>query len=493
MAEAILSIREEFYRAVEERITPAKDLYFGEDGIVKFVRDILCVENIAPYQEEILRAFVRERRIAVRGPHGLGKTALASWCIFWLMIVFETDVKVVTTASAWRQLEKYLWPEIHKWSRRAKWRRLGLDIRSGKELLALSFKLDGKEAFAVASDQPELIEGAHASVMGYIFDESKAIPDATFDAAEGALSQEGIEGKEVFVLAISTPGEKSGRFYDIHSRKQGFQDWWVRHVKIEEAIEAKQISETWVENRKLQWGEQSPVYQTRVLGEFADSGDENVISLSWVEAAIERWYDLGGRGTGKPSYGLDVARFGEDKTVLSKFVGNVLEWCKPFYKQDTMKTVGHVTMEIDHDTLVGVDTVGLGAGVHDRLVEMGYKSRSVNAGQATDVTDISGQNHFVDTRSAIWWMLRDRLNPDNAKFGDLLALPPEDKLIGDLCLPLWFPTSSGKIKVESKREIRDRLGKSAGTSGRSTDYADSVGIALWVAAVKNKKGGGNLR
>src|SRR5258708_17486515 len=145
--------------------------YRTADGIVTFVRDILRVDgqagepnSIAPYQEEILRALVERRRAAVRAPHGAGKSTLAAWIILWVITVFEVDVKAVTTAGAWRQLKEFLWPDVRKWATRADWSKLGIDVRRGKELLDLSLTIGERKAFAAASDNPELIEGAHASV-----------------------------------------------------------------------------------------------------------------------------------------------------------------------------------------------------------------------------------------------------------------------------------------------------------------------------------------
>jgi hypothetical protein len=205
-------IKAEWSDRVSESLRPKTDRYLDEDGIILFVVEVLGVSP-KPYQEDILRAFVRERRVAARGPHGLGKSAVASWCILWIIGVHSDDVKCVTTASAWRQLEKFLWPEVRKWALRADWSKLGIEVREGRELLSLSLRLGTREAFAAASDNPQLMEGAHGSVVAYVFDEAKAIPDDTWDAAEGAFSQDGLEGKVAYAIAISTPGaeEAMGR------------------------------------------------------------------------------------------------------------------------------------------------------------------------------------------------------------------------------------------------------------------------------------------
>ena len=97
------------------------------------------------------------------------------------------DWKIPTTASGWRQLVKFLWPEVHKWSRRINWQKIGRREFTKEELLGRNLKLNYGEAFALASNRPELIEGAHADSIMYVFDESKIIPDGTWDSAEGAL------------------------------------------------------------------------------------------------------------------------------------------------------------------------------------------------------------------------------------------------------------------------------------------------------------------
>lgn len=442
--------------------------YQSADGIVRFACDILGV-NPAPYQEEILRHFVTDRRVAVRGPHGLGKTAMASWCVLWMITVFQTDVKVVTTASVWRQLTKYLWPEIRKWAAHAKWHELGMEVRHNKELLTQSLKIGDKEAFPVASNDPALIEGAHASVVSYIFDEAKSIPDVFFDAAEGAFSI-----GEAYVLMISTPGNAQGRFYDIHARKVGFEDWWVRHVTDEEAIAAGRMNPQWREQRRRQWGAKSPMYKTRVEGEFAANADEVLIPLAWVEASHERWRERRGKGDGVTSYGLDVARYGDDKTVIARLRGHVLEELRVFEKQSTMQTVGHmqVAARRNKQARIGVDVIGMGGGPVDRLRELGYQCvYSFNAAASTPLTDLSGEMLFVNLRSAFGWALREALDPEG---GIRMALPPHDDLTADLTTPKWGITSSGKLWVESKEDIRKRL-------GRSTDYMDATMIALYAA------------
>jgi hypothetical protein len=299
------------------------------DDPVGFARE--CIkwpvgQHLTEYQAEILDAVPKRKRVAVRSPHGSGKSATAAILTLWFSVTREqsgVDWKVATTAGAWRQLERYLWPEIIKWARRIDWAAAGCPPWNERtELLALNIKLRNGSAFAAASDNPALIEGVHADSVLYLLDESKSIVPETFDAAEGAFAGAGGDGGlEAYAFAASTPGEPSGRFYDIHARKPGLEDWWCRHVSVTESIAAGRVSQDWVDARRRQWGADSAAYANRVLGEFHSSDEDGVIPLEWVEAANVRWleWDEAGRPTvaGDRTVGVDVARFGGDKTVLA--------------------------------------------------------------------------------------------------------------------------------------------------------------------------------
>jgi hypothetical protein len=425
------------------------------------------------YQEEILGYVPREHRVSVRGPHGLGKSSLLAWFVHWFALTRDgKDWKCVTTASAWRQLKNYLWPEIHKWSRYILWDKVGRPRYTSDELLTLSLRLQTGEAFAVASDNPELIEGAHADHILYIFDESKAVLAATFDAAEGALASGGgdIEGVESYALAFSTPGDTAGRFYEIHNRSPGLEDWRTRHVRKEEVIAAGRISAQWAENRRRQWGEMSQVYQNRVEGEFFSDTEEVVIPLAYVEAANERWRDYmdAGKTAKFVSFGVDVGRGGDASTIAGFNADYVVPNIFEDSNKDTMTIAGQTSIRLRRsaDSVAVVDVIGVGAGVVDRLREQFAHERIVafNASEGTYLTDESGEIGFVDWRSAAWWRMRELLSPESEI---PIALPPDDELTGELVAPKWDVTSGGKIKVESKQDIRKRL-------GRSTNKADAV-------------------
>lgn len=434
-------------------------------------------EGPTQYQEDVLRKFDEgQRRQAVRGPHALGKTALASWVLLHFALTRDAAAinwKAVTTASVWRQLSLYLWPEIHIWAGRLNWEAVGRErFDSRTELLDLILKLRHGQAFAVASDRPESIEGAHASHLLYVFDEAKAIPPAIWDAAEGALA-----GGNCYALAISTPGEPQGRFYDIHVRKPGYADWRVKHVTKDEVIAGRPNSgfREWAEARQAEWPEASMMFQNRVLGEFASSEEEGMIPLSWIEAANERWLELESAGEWGDfiCVGVDVGR-GGDATVLALRYGEAIRELRRYVVADTMAVTGHVAGVLrGHGAHAVVDVIGIGAGVVDKLREDKQAVEAFNAGEATDWKDRSGELQFVNKRAAAWWNLRELLDPANKR---AVALPLDDLLTGDLTAPHYRQTSGGRCQVESKDEIRKRL-------GRSTDTGDAVVQAFWTEPV----------
>lgn len=441
-------------------------------------------KSLTSYQAEILGELPTRRRVAVRGPHGLGKSSLAAITVLWFATTRDAvgiDWKVITTASAWRHLSVYLWPEIHKWARLIRWDLLGrqpFDPRT--ELLTLNLKLRVGAATAVASNKSELIEGAHADSLLYLVDEAKIVPNGTWDAVEGAFAGGQASGlPEAFALAVSTPGAPAGRFYEIHKRARGLEDWWVRHVTLAEAVEAGRISPQWAAQRAAQWGETSALYANRVLGEFHASDEDAVIPLAWVEAAVERWHTWveAGRPTlpGRRVLGVDVARSGADSTVLAYRVGVCVQRLEPHHLDDTMRTTARVQAALGEGGTPIVDSAGVGGGVVDRLRELGIRVIAYTGAAKTTARDKTHEFGFVNVRSAAYWRCRELLDP---AFAAEIMLPPDDLLLADLTAPTWTVVSGvpPKIKVEPKDDLVERL-------GRSTDYGDAVVMSFWADRV----------
>lgn len=472
------------YRAFQERYWGRPDLFakecidWGEGG------------GPTDYQLEIFRSVYTHRRVSVRGARGLGKSTMLAIIILWFCLTRDgRDWKIGITASQWFQLSAYLWPEIHKWARKLRWEEIGCEPwRDGKQILNRTIKLATGATATSSPEKPGGIEGAHAEHIMFIFDESKNIQDGLFDSVEGSFSGAGGDtGREAFACAFSTPGEPVGRFAEIHHRKPGLENWWVRHVTLEETIRAGRVSREWARAMRDLWGEESPLYRNHVLGEFAVTAHNAVIPLSWVEAAMDRWRDLyeGADAPGHPGplsrIGVDVG--GEvDDTVYALRYGRALHRLI-VQKQPDQEVIAEEVMALMdeegvRDSCVAVvDAIGVGSAVH-KILRKRVKSVPFGAGEGTDMLDASGEFGFKNKRAALWWTMRELLDPSS---GEDVALPPDDRLKGELILPTWREVAGGRIEVEEKAQIKKR------NSGRSTDVADAALQAYWRSSSENRR------
>jgi hypothetical protein len=415
-------------------------------------------------------------KICIYGPHGLGKSVFDSLVILWCGSV-SPDCKIITTASVWTQLEQFLWPEIHKWYGRVDWKRVG--IKPNLLQMQCQFYPQSK-AFAVSpgSGKTENIEGGHAKRILYLFDEAKTIEAGFYVAAEGAFAS---PGDHIFIVN-STPGDTSGVFYSICSMQHGYDKWHVRHVSLRDAIRAGRISLEWAREKRKQWGISNPVYLNHVWGKFAKDSSDSVIPYSWVMAAVKRWHAWSERGAFRDGFiiiGADTAGQGVDKTVFAKRWKNVLGELESFPKSRPMELAGKLAIALGTKGLLNIDTsFGEGAGTADRLIELTdsaghrYLRRRVNCmnfGSKTERRDKTGLLKFKNLRAALWWCMRELLDPDS---GSDICLPDDELLIGDLTAPRKIPQSDGAILIESKIDIKERI-------GRSPDYGDACCMAFF--------------
>lgn len=457
-----------------------------EGGIVDFVSEIIGAKPKA-YQARILNAVQKYRRVAAKSLRGVGKTTTASWVLLWVMTCAPGEVKAITTASVFDQLSKYFWPEVRKWALRADWAQIGVTMRDKKELLQREIHLDAGQRLAFASSPGDsaTIEGAHAETVLVIFDESKLIPDSVFDSIEGVFST---EGTNAFAFAISTPGAPLGRFYEIHKGKAGLENWHIENVTLAEAVAEKQVDSKWAAAMKELWGANDPRYKNQVEGEFADSSDYGLIRLSWVEAAQRRWNEQKNwKREGPIVIGADPADTGKDKTAIAKFIGTYCE-SLTYYDEEVMKIVPRIARMVGPDTgnvHIGFDGLGVGAGAFQTLRAKKFKIHNLKASAKAvgrnnrPITDSTGINTFKNLRAAMWWALREALDPDSPAYREI-ALPPDSDLTSDLIAPEWSE-SMGVIRIEEKDKIREKLG------GRSTDGGDAIMMAWFVVSLESRR------
>jgi len=418
---------------------------YGGDP-VGFVVDVLGA-NPSSWQRQFLEAVARgERRITVRAGHGVGKSTACSWALIWHMVTRYPQKAVVTAPTA-AQLFDALFAELKAWINK-----LPPILRDSFEVFSdkVAFKAAPESSFISArtssAERPEALAGVHSEHVLLVVDEASAVPEAVFEAAAGSMS-----GHSATTILISNPTRNSGLFYKTHH--QLASDWFRLHVSC---IGNPLVTEDFVRQIAATYGEDSNAYRIRVLGEFAIADDDTLIAAELVDAAIDRDVTV---GDDEPMiYGLDVARFGTDRTALCKRRGPVVEEIRSWGGLDLMQTVGMVVNEakLDRPVEICVDTIGLGSGVADRLREQGFNVKDVNVAESSAMNPNANK-----LRDELWLAAKDWLATRAVK------LPKDELLRMELVAPRYNFTSSGKLVVESKDSMRKR-------GQRSPDLADAL-------------------
>jgi phage terminase large subunit len=236
--------------------------------------------------------------------------------------------------------------------------------------------------------------------------------------------------------------------------------WWTRRWSC---IESPLVSEEFIDEMRLRYGEESNAFRIRVLGEFPLADDDTIIPLHLAEAAVNR--DIIVTDTA-PIWGLDVARFGTDKTALAKRIGNVVTEVDRWQGLDLMQTVGRVKAQYDglptsiRPSEILVDSIGMGGGVVDRLRELGLPVRGVNVSEAPSMGGT-----YQNLRTELIFKLRGWLEERGSK------LPKDEQLVAELTSIRYSFSSSGKMKAEGKDDMRRR-------GLHSPDLADAVCLTM---------------
>jgi len=304
------------------------------------------------------------------------------------------------------------------------------------------------------AEQPEALAGVHSENVLLIADEASGVPNAVFEAASGSMS-----GHSATTVLTGNPTRNTGFFYDTHNRLR--EDWYTMHVSC---VDSPRVSEDFVEDMKKRYGEDSPAYHVRVLGNFPPSEEDTVIPVSLIEHAMNNEIRL---SDDTPAiWGLDVARQGNDSSVLCKRQGPVIHPLTVWRNLDLMQLTGAVKAEYDalppskRPVEIIVDSNGFGAGVLDRLRELDLPARGLNVSERS-----SQKETYINLRAELWFKAKQWLEGMDVK------LPKDDALYADLAAPRYHFTSSGKMQVESKEAMKKR-------GVNSPDRADAVCLSL---------------
>jgi len=402
-----VSSDDELYSALVAKC--AVDRYF-------FVTEILGVEKVEDWQRETMAALdAGETRISIRSGNGVGKTALCAWLSVHYLL-FRDDVKIPVTAPSSSQLKDGLIPETKRWiSRLPDFLRVQIEMTEdrirrtpGGDNNFISFR-------TARADSPEALAGIHASHVMAIVDEASGVPDIVFEFAEGTMSSAG----SIFILIGN--------------------------------------------NIALTYGTGSNTYRYKVLGEFPESVADTVIPKELIDGAYGR--DVEPLRGGVRIWGVDPGR-GGDPTGFCVRNENTVEELVEWYDADLMRVTGRVkekwdrTAERERPEAIYVDSIGLGAGVADRLRELGLPAVDVNVAESPSMKD-----RFTRLRAELWYAVRDWLEQRNVAFPKDLALA--EKLMAELAEPQATFTSTGKADVESKSAMKQR-------GVRSPNLADAL-------------------
>jgi hypothetical protein len=425
------------------------------------------------WQREILRDIAKHIRVnegkvnmdtlreAVSSGRGIGKSALVSWLILW-MLTTRIGSTVIVSANSEAQLRSVTWGELTKWQAMiinshwweisatkivpAQWltELVERDLKKGTRYWAAEGKLWSEE-------NPDAYAGVHNhDGMMLIFDEASGIADAIWAVGAGFFTENILDR---YWFAFSNPRRNSGYFFETFNSKRDF--WQTRQIDAR-TVEGtdKQVYEQII----AEYGEDSIQARVEVYGDFPSAGEDQFISPMIVEDAFKRpkYKDE----TAPIVIGVDPARGGLDSTVIVVRRGRDIVAIKRYKGEDTMSIVGRVIDAIDEykPTLTVIDEGGLGYGILDRLNEQRYKVRGVNFGWKAKNPVMWGNK-----RAEMWGAMREWLKT---------ASIPQDKMLkDDLVGPMKKPNSAGTIFLEGKKEMKSR-------GLASPDAADALAVTF---------------
>lgn len=446
------------------------DLTHDPCGFVEYA----YAESPRPWQRNILK-YIGEQlrdpktrhnpiRVAVASGHGIGKSALVSMIIDWSMSTCE-DTKVIVTANTGTQLATKTVPEIHKWFSRsinAHWWELkatSITIRDAEHA-----KLWRMDAIPWSAHNTEAFAGAHneGKRIIVIFDEASAIEAPVWEVAEGALTD---ENTEIIWLAFGNPTQNTGRFRECFGKFKHRWHTFQIDSRTVEGTNKEQIAK-WIAD----YGEDSDFVRVRVRGEFPRAGSSQFIDADSV-AAARKYKAEGFEGLPK-IIGVDVARFGDDQTVMFLRQGRKSTLLGAWRGKDVAEVTAQVIHFIEEHKPDGVvvDSDGIGAPVYDNLKFRGYHQRLFDFHGGHPAHD---PNAYFNQRAEVWGRMRDWL-----KGG--AEIPDNSDIEMDLTGPEYGFSPRNQLQLEKKDDMKAR-------GVNSPDFGDALAMTFAVTITPKVK------
>ncbi len=463
------------HSAVEQLRAANRARRLSRDG-AEWVSDRLG-EFLWSMQIEALNSIRDNRFTAIKACHGPGKSRIASRAAAWWMETHPPgSARVVTTAPTGDQVKAILWSEINNAAATAEARGAPFrgrvnetEWKTGKQLVAFGRK---------PSDyNPHAFQGIHARYVLVILDEACGIIKHFWTAARAITT-----GEHCRILAIGNPDDPNSEFARVCSSDK----WNVIKISafdtpnftgepVPDELREVLVGPSYVEDMRTEYGEDSPIYVAKVLGEFPTDSDDGVVRYSSLKACsapepIPRTDDE----LLPVELGVDLGA-GGDETVIRERRGMAVGRKWTTRSKDAMHVVGMIVDAVRETgaSAVKVDVIGIGWGVVGRLNELVAEGKLTCSVTGVNVSETSDKpERYARLRSQIWWEVGRKLTEDRGIDFSRLEEQDRDKLFTQLSAPKYTHDSSGRIVVEPKPDTKKRL-------GRSPDDADSLLLAFY--------------
>lgn len=281
---------------------------------------------------------------------------------------------------------------------------------------------------------------------------NSSIPSAVFNSIDTTLT-----GRNNFMLMLFNPTRTSGYAFDTHFHSELSKHFIKLHWSTEDS---SLVTKEYIEVLCNRYGgRDSNQFRVSVLGIPPTSDDNSLIPFIWVQDAKDRYI----KKEGKAVIGVDIARSGGDSTVVCVRYGGYVEGFYKIVKIDTFDVVNEVmkiAKEKDAECIC-IDSTTVGAGIYDTIRRIFPKTYGVEFGRAS--RDIK----FRNLRAELFYRVRGMFEKG------MICLPDDENITVQLST-IRFTDENGKITIELKDKIRQRLG------GSSPDYADSLAISMYV-------------
>lgn len=434
----------------------AEAILYYADHPVEFTEDVIRARP-DPEQAKILRSVAANPMTTVRSGHGVGKSAVEAWAVIWFICTHPFP-KIPCTAPTQHQLFDILWAEVSKWIRNNK--ALANELIWTKEKLYMRGYPEEWFAVARTASKPDALQGFHAEHVLYIIDEASGVDDTIFEPVLGALSTPGAR-----LLMCGNPTQLTGFFYDSHTKNRA--SYSTFHI---DGRNSSRVSQDFIDTIIRMYGEDSDVFRVRVAGDFPLQEDDIFIPISLVENSIQTEFSPR-KNPDLVHIGCDVARFGDDKTVIGYKVDEKVTFYKKRQGQDTMKTADDIIMlgeqlvqryRLTDPIPVKIDDGGVGGGVVDRLRQV--KRLNPERFWWLEIYPVKfGQRikhkYYHDSTTYMMAVVKKLLQPydeDGQRKPVELILPDDDDLVAQLSGRKYALTEASKIKIESKDAVKKR-------------------------------------